>query len=130
VVDAMPDETFRGKVTQVHELANFSGDESSVEIEMADPNRALKTGMPASASFPLGEQRDGIFLPKGALIQTQGREGHLFVLENGKARQRVVIAGNEHASEIEVVSGLEPGEVVVVRGIERLRDGSRVLAVE
>jgi RND family efflux transporter MFP subunit len=130
VVDTMPDKMFRGKVTQVHELANFSGDESSVEIEMGKPHSSLKTGMPASASFPVGEQRDGIFLPKGALIQTQGREGHLFILENGKARRRIVICGDEQDSQIEVVSGLEPGELVVVTGIERLRDGSRVLAVE
>ena len=130
VVDALPGKIFIGKVTQVHELANFSGDESSVEIEMADADGSLKTGMQASASFPMGEQRDAIFLPKEALIQTQGRESHLFVLEDGKARQRTVISGNEHASQIEVVSGLEPGEVVVVTGIERLRDGSRVLAVD
>jgi RND family efflux transporter MFP subunit len=129
-VTELPDKVFRGRVMQVQELANFSGDESSIEIEMPNRNGELKTGTTATVSLPVGEHRDGIFVPKEALVQTQGQASQLFVLENGKARSRTVLPGEEHDSEIEVVSGIEPGEVVVVKGVERLRDGSRVLAVE
>ena len=130
VADALPDKVFRGKVTQVQELANFTGDESSVEVEVANPNGALKIGMAASASLPLEERRDGIFVPSGALVPTQGQQSHVFVLENGKARQKRVIFGKEQDGQIEVLSGLEPGQIVIVKGVDRLRDGSRVLAVE
>jgi multidrug efflux pump subunit AcrA (membrane-fusion protein) len=51
-------------------------------------------------------------------------------VENGKARQRPIVFGAEYEKQIEVLSGLDPGEVVVVKGADRLRDGSRVLALE
>jgi membrane fusion protein (multidrug efflux system) len=130
VADGLPDKTFRGKITLVQELANFSGDESSVEIEVANPNNTLKIGMAASVLLPTEEPRHGIFVPPGALVQTRGREGYVFVVENGKARQRPIVFGAEYEKQIEVLSGLDPGEVVVVKGADRLRDGSRVLALE
>jgi RND family efflux transporter MFP subunit len=129
VVDALPDKVFRGKVTQIQELANFSGDESSLEIEIPNANRALKIGMAASASLPLGESRDGIFIPATALVQTQAGRSHVFVIENGKARRKELVLGKEQDGEIEVLAGLERDVAVVVKGVERLHDGSRVLAV-
>jgi RND family efflux transporter MFP subunit len=130
VADPLPDRVFRGKVTQVQELANFTGDESSVEIETANPNGVLKIGMAASVSLPVGERHEGIFVPKGALVKTGGLQSHVFVLQSGKARQRTVICGKEYDNQMEIVSGLEAGEVVVVKGVERLRDGSRVLELQ
>lgn len=128
-VDALPGTDFRGKVTRVQELANFTGDESSVEIELANPGGALKFGMPASVSFSTGGRRDGIFVPKSALMEIHGKP-YIYIYEGGKARQRNVTPGKQYDGEIEVVSGLEPGEAVVVKGVERLGDGSRVRAVE
>jgi membrane fusion protein (multidrug efflux system) len=130
VADALPDRVFRGRVTQIQELANFTGDESSVEIETANPSGVLKIGMAASVSLPLDDRHEGIFVPRGALVQTQGIESYVFVLQSGKARQRTVTCGKEYDSRMEIVSGLEVGEVVVVKGVERLRDGSRVLPVQ
>lgn len=118
-VNAFPQRDFRGKVTQVQEAANFSGDESSVEIEMPNPGGALKFGMPASVSLAAIERRDGIFIPGAALIEIQG-ERCLYVIEGGKARQRNITVGKNHDDKIEVVSGLRPGEAVIVSGIERL----------
>jgi RND family efflux transporter MFP subunit len=128
-VDALPGTDFRGKVTRVQELANFTGDESSVEIELANPGGALKFGMPVSVSFSTGERRDGIFVPKSALVEIHGKP-YVYINEGGKARQRNVTPGKQYDGEIEVVSGLEPGEAVVVKGVERLGDGSRVRAVD
>lgn len=128
-VDAFPQRNFRGKVTQVQEAANFSGDEWSVEIETPNPGGALRFGMPASVSLPSGERRDGIFIPRTALFEIRG-ESCLYVIEGGKARHRNVAPGKNHDDKIEVVSGLKPGEEVVVSAIERLRNGSRVRVVE
>ena len=130
VVDELPGEVIRGKVTRVEELANFSGDESSVEIEIPNRSGMLKVGMKADVALLARETRDGVFVPKQALLHPQGRQSELFVVENGRARRRLIVSGREHESQIEVVSGVQPGEVVAVKGIERLRDGSRVMALE
>ena len=129
-VDALADKVFRGKVTQVQELANFFGDESSLEIEIPNPSNALVIGMAATVSLPIEEQRDGIFIPLGALVETSAGPSHVFIIEEGKARRKEAVFGKQHGGEIEVLSGLHAGEAVVAKGVERLRDGSRVLALE
>jgi RND family efflux transporter MFP subunit len=130
LVDAMPQRVFRGRVTQVQELGNFSGDQSSVEIVIPNPNNVLKIGMTATAALALGEVRDGMFIPATAILQNQVGPSHVFVIENGKARRKEVVLGKQQDDEIEVVSGLRPDASVVVKGNERLHDGSRVLAVQ
>jgi len=129
-VDALADKLFRGKVTQVQELANFFGDESSLEIEIPNPSNALVIGMAATVSLPIEEQRDGIFIPLGALVETSAGPSHVFIIEEGKARRKEAVFGKQHGGEIEVLSGVHPGEAVVAKGVERLRDGSRVLPVQ
>jgi len=127
--EALPGRDFRGNVTDVHELANFAGDEWSVAIELANPGGALKFGTPASIFFATGERREGIFIPRSALIV--GREKPcVYVYESGKVRQRQVTLGTQQDGEIEVIAGLVPGETVVVNGAERLTDGSRVRVVK
>jgi len=128
-VDVPPERDFRGLVTEIHETANFTGDELSVEIEIANPAGVLKFGMPASVSFLVGERRDGIFVPSKALIDGEARPS-VYVNEGGIARQRNITPGKRNNGEIEVVSGLTPGDAVIVNGAERLVDGSRVRVVE
>jgi membrane fusion protein (multidrug efflux system) len=76
-----------------------------------------------------GERRNGIFVPSTALINGDVRPG-VYVNEGGIARQRYITPGERNNGEIEVVSGLEPGDAVIVNGAERLVDGSRVRVVE
>jgi membrane fusion protein (multidrug efflux system) len=128
-VDAFPQRDFRGKVTQVQEAANFTGDELSVEVELSNPDGALKFGMPARITFSVGERRAGIFVPKAAVIEAHGNN-YLYILTRGKARRRYVTLGEERDERIEVASGLQPGESVIMRPPDRLRNGTRARVVE
>jgi membrane fusion protein, multidrug efflux system len=130
VADALPEKSFRGKVTQIQEVANFSGDESSLEIEVPNSSNALKIGMTVTISMPLEEQREGIFVPLGAVVQSAPGLNHIFVIEGGKALRKEVVFGKQQGGEIEVLSGVQAGEAVVAKGVDRLRDGSRVLPVQ
>ena len=127
-LDTLSGRDFQGSVTQVEDTANFAGDESSVEIELANPGGALKFGTPVTVSFPTGERRDGIFVPKTALIENQG-DPYIYINQGGIARRRNVTPGKQHDGDIEIVSGLEPGDAVVTKGVERLSNGSRVRVV-
>jgi RND family efflux transporter MFP subunit len=124
-----PKKSFRGVVTQVNESGNFAGDELSVEIQVANPTGALKFGMPARVSFLTTDRRTGIFVPRSALIEDQSNS-RVYVNDGGIARLRKIILGRRHNGEFEVLSGLQPGDVVVTRGAARLMDGSRVRMVE
>lgn len=82
-----------------------------------------------TVEVPVGEQRDIVTVHKDAVIQ--GPNGALvFVVAGDEAERRSVTLGEAVGSRFEVLSGLEAGEKVVVRGNERLRPGEKVVVEE
>jgi len=67
-------------------------------------------------------------VPASALFR-RGDQWALFVVENGRARERAVTVGHESSSEAEIVAGLTRGEVVVRHPTDRIRDGRRVTSL-
>ena len=93
-------------------------------LEKNDP--ALRPGTFAEVSIPIGGNDRANVIPLTA-IRPSERGFLAFVVEDGKARERVVSLGLRTADGfVEVRSGLAPGENVVVRGGEALRDGAGV----
>jgi multidrug efflux pump subunit AcrA (membrane-fusion protein) len=73
----------------------------------------------------VGAVRDVLSVPKDALVQ--GRDGWtVFVAADGKAQPRPVQLGIALGNRYEVLGGLTPGDLVVVRGNERLRPGQDI----
>jgi RND family efflux transporter MFP subunit len=85
----------------------------------------IAEGQSLTVDVPIGEAREVISVPKDALVQAQGG-WIVFVVADGKAQPRNVRIGVASGNRYEVVSGLEPGEQVVVRGNERLRPGQDI----
>jgi membrane fusion protein, multidrug efflux system len=85
----------------------------------------LRSGLYGTARFWVG-QRAALLLPRAAI----GRRGQLervFVVDQGNvARMRLVTTGKTYGDRVEILSGLDPGERVVVEGAERVTDGGRV----
>jgi len=55
-----------------------------------------------------------------------GRRDAVYVVTNGVARRRLVRLGAQGESRVEVLEGLEEGQRLVVRGVDRVRDGQEV----
>ena len=64
-------------------------------------------------------------IPAGA-VRTDGGRPVVFVVKEKKLERRAVALGAEHGGDVDVMAGLVPGDSVVVRGLEGLRDGQRV----
>ncbi len=88
-----------------------------------DPSFAI--GQPVTLDVPIGAAREVVVVPKDALVQARGG-WTAFVNEDGKAAPRTVTIGAALGDTFEVVSGLVPGDEVVVRGNERLRPGQDI----
>ena len=74
---------------------------------------------------PVGEPRDVLSVHKDALIARRGGQ-MVFVIQDGKASPRTVQLGEAVGARFEVLGGLKPGDMAVVRGNERLRPGQAV----
>ncbi len=71
-------------------------------------------------------QRAALLLPRAA-IGGRGQLERVFVVDQDNvARMRLVTTGKAYGDKVEILSGLDPGERVVVDGAERVTDGGRV----
>ena len=88
------------------------------------PTRGLMSGQFARLIVPVGES-SSLRIPASALVQ-RGQLEIVFVAADGRAQLRLVKTGKRFGNEVEIVSGLEGGESVVIEGAAQLADGQPV----
>src|SRR5690606_37722892 len=92
-----------------------------VRAVLPNRERTLPAGMFMFLSITLS-QRDALAVPDEAII-AEGAQTFVYVVEDGKAFRRAVGTGQREGNAVETVSGRAPGDGVVSRGHQRLRDG-------
>jgi multidrug efflux pump subunit AcrA (membrane-fusion protein) len=65
-------------------------------------------------------------LPQAAVVERGQLQGVYVVGPDGIARFRLIRTGGAQQGAIEVLSGLTPGERVIVAGLEQVKDGARI----
>jgi membrane fusion protein (multidrug efflux system) len=94
-------------------------------IAANDADRLHPGGL-AEIRLALEETRDALFVPADAILSNaQGK--HVFVVANDQVQVRPIRSGSRTESHVQVVSGLQDGEIVVTSGLQQLRSGSRVV---
>lgn len=121
--------SFVAKLTRTAGAIDPSSGALLVELQAANPDRALKPGAYARASFPL--QRSGqavTLLPPSALIL--GERGSRVALfgAGGIVELRTVALGRDLGNVVEVTSGLSPSDAVIDNPPDSLEAGDRVMA--
>ena len=125
-VDSFPDATFKGKLTRISPSSEVTSRSFMVEGLVENTERRLKPGFFAHATVATRVDPNAMTVPQQALISFAGVT-KVFVVENDIARERVVQTGvRVGANEVEVTSGLKPGELVVIAGLTRLTNGAAV----
>lgn len=88
------------------------------------PTAGLRAGQFGRAAMPVGET-SALRVPAAAVMQ-RGQMELLFVATNGHAQMRIVKTGRRVGAEVELVSGVDAGEAVIVENAAGLMDGQPV----
>lgn len=88
--------------------------------------QALKSGQFGRAQLLVGE-RTGTFVPRAA-VHERGQLTYVLVVADSTARMRLVKTGQEYLDLVEALSGLQPGDRVIVSADAEVVDGQRVEA--
>jgi len=126
-LDAHADRVIPSRIDRVYPYLDSRLRTRTVEIVLEE-DFSLLPGMFARLSISLESAEGVVVAPLEALVRTP--KGQIvFVFEEGKAAARAVETGIEAADRVEIVSGIRPGDRVIVAGNEKLKDGADVRIV-
>ena len=97
-------------------------------FEMNDAYKTLAINQNVVVEIPISKERDAMTVHKDAII-TQGANHIVYVVNEDTAVPRIISIGNAVENRFEVTSGLSTGDIVVVRGNERLTPGQKIRIV-
>lgn len=124
-----PNKEFAGIVTFIAPKADASLN-FPIEIEIAgNPNNQLKAGMYGTAIFKSSNQTPVTIIPRSAFVGSVS-SNQVFVVENGVARLKTVVAGRVFGDKVEILGGLNEGEMIITSGQINLADGSKVNTIK
>jgi len=113
--ETYPNEIFKGEIVFDNPMLEESQKVNLVRVQVLNANHKLKPGMMAYVYLNRNEKKNVLVIPKSALIV--GSMISVWVEdEDGMFEQRMVTTGIENKTEVEIISGIEPGEKVVVSG--------------
>jgi len=124
-VDAYPSQVFAGTITAVAPQSDIQGHNVEVRADLPNAELKLRPGLFVRVNVSLGVKQNAIVIPEQA-IWPIGQEKIVYVVVDGKAMQRVVQLGERQPGAVEVLSGLEIGEVIVTAGQMKLYEGANV----
>jgi RND family efflux transporter MFP subunit len=112
-----------GTVSEISPVADPVSRTFLVKLDLP-PTEGLRTGQFGRVSVPVAETKL-LLVPQSAVLK-RGQMEIVFVAKDGKAALRLVKTGKVLDGRIEVLSGIEEGEQVIVSDIARLADGQPV----
>ncbi len=124
-VPAYPDETFYGVVARVAHSLDLKTRTMPIEIDFPNPNLRLAPGMYAQVQWPVRNPKAVCLVPPTSIVTTNERQ-LIIRVTNGSAEWVTVTRGSPAGDLVEVHGALSAGDLIVRRGTDELREGTRV----
>lgn len=128
-VDALPGQTFSGKVYAMEPVVDLATRGALVRARIPNSSGRLKPGMFARVSADLGSRPNAVVVPEQAVLP-KGGKAFIYKVVEGKAELTPVELGRRSPGQVEVVSGIKAGDTIVVDGLLKLKPGAPVAPVE
>ena len=127
-VNIINDKTnYKGKVRGIVNSENIRTGTRKVRITLNEslPKSLSASGTRFSLEISIGKSLPRLLIPKDALI-SRGNKQIVYCFEKGLAKQKLVKIGISVGNKIEILGGLEEGQLVVVKGNENLRPNQSI----
>nr|WP_262914164.1 efflux RND transporter periplasmic adaptor subunit [Portibacter lacus] len=122
---SIPDDTLSGRITEISPAIDIETRTYLAKVRFSNPKLMIRPGMFVKTLIKVNQKDNIIVIPKEIIISDQTGK-RVYVVEDNTAFERVIETGIENGDMIEVLSGLEENERLVVKGFETLRDKAKV----
>ena len=120
-----PGRTYPGKVTRIADALQPGTRTLLTEVDIPNPDGSLKPGIYCTVELHIPRKTPALMVPADAIIFN--RKGiQVAVVEDGVAHIRKVAIARDLGTQVELLDGVKPGELVIVNPSVSLEDGSRV----
>ncbi len=131
-IDAFPGRSFAGRVTAIDPLVDERGRSLLVRASIANPEEALRPGLFARVSLTLSVKPDALWVAEEALVPQAGKQFVFRVVDQGEGKPKTVervevTTGLRRPGEVELTSGVRGGDLVIVAGVTKVREGGPVV---
>jgi RND family efflux transporter MFP subunit len=120
-ISSRPGEDFMGEVYSKNLAADPLSKTFKVEVKIDNPEMKIKAGVYADISIEYIRKENVYLLPLTALL---AGDKEVMVDDNGVAHKRVIRMGEKDDTRFELLSGVNPGEMVLTEGNYDLKDGT------
>jgi membrane fusion protein, multidrug efflux system len=124
-VPAWPERTFSGTIARISHALDQKTRTMAVELDVMNRDGALAPGMYPTVKWPVRRSRPALFVPKTSVVTTTERT---FVIrdQGGQAGWVDVKKGVTDGDLVEVIGNLKPGDRVVRRATDEIREGTPI----
>ncbi|HVF50958.1 MAG TPA: efflux RND transporter periplasmic adaptor subunit [Pyrinomonadaceae bacterium] len=126
-VDAHRERKFAGRVTAVNPAIDPVSRAATIEAAIENSDNALRSGMFATARIVRQGGSRAVYVPRSAVFSDQNTQSYrVFVIQNETAKLRVVQIGQAEGDMMQIISGVQPDEIVATSNLQQLYEGARV----
>jgi len=127
--DVLTGAVFKGNVKLINPRIDNQTGTVKVTVEVIDESLRLTPGMFVEVRIAIGAKENVVTIPRKAILYKQNNT-YVFVMNRNRVAQREIQIGLTEEDFVEVTEGLNEGEVIVVVGVEGLKDGQIVDVVQ
>lgn len=124
-VDAYPQQQFTGKIYAIEPAVDEQTRTLLVRARIPNADGRLRPGLFARLALALGSRADALIVPEQAIVP-KGRDSFVFKVQEGRAMLTKVQTGIRRPGEVEIVSGVAAGDIIVTDGQIKIQDGMAV----
>jgi HlyD family secretion protein len=127
VFEPLAGRVFKSRVSRIAESEDLKDRTMRVEIDIDNKDHALRDGMFGRAEILLEKLIKSLSIPSSCLAQRNGKgEGVVFVVKNGELHRVPVHVGLDNGLRVEVTSGLNEQDLIVLRPDASVAEGTKV----
>ncbi|HEY6186311.1 MAG TPA: efflux RND transporter periplasmic adaptor subunit [Pyrinomonadaceae bacterium] len=117
---------YPGELRAIDRTADPQTGTMKIEAGFANPGNYLKPGQFARVRIIVAERENAVLVPQKAIQELQGAKTVMVVDDLNRVTLRTVSVGDKSDNYFIVLQGLNPGERVIVEGMQKVRPGSEV----
>ncbi len=122
---SLPNDTLSGTVSEISPAIDVNTRTYIGKVRFNNSKLLIRPGMFVKTLIKVNQKNDILVIPKEVIISDQ-RGKRVFVVNENTAFERIIETGIENEDMIEIISGLEENERLVIKGFETLRNKSKV----